>query len=100
MTPDSEMFGCDIEKFEKSVYESITYKAYGLNFVVTSILSDVQAMIALGQAENARQTINRIKYLLIEEQTKQKAAKERELERSFALENYQQAERDSFGREW
>ena len=58
------VYGCDIEEFVDSVFESITYQACGANMVVSSLMSDAQEQIANGDSEGARQTLNRAKYLL------------------------------------
>ena len=59
-----KMYGCNIEEFVASVTDSITYQLMGMPGVVCSLLSDVQEMIEHGSNEQARQYINRVKYLV------------------------------------
>ena len=63
-TREISMYGCDIEDFVDSVFDSITYQACGANMVVASLMSDAQELMAYGDNESARQTLNRAKYLL------------------------------------
>jgi hypothetical protein len=58
------MFGCDIDKFEESVLESHTYRNSGGGMVLMSLLSDVQEMIERDNKEDARQLVNRVKFLI------------------------------------
>lgn len=58
------VYGCDIEDFVDSVFESITYQACGVNMVVSGLMSDAQEQMAHGDVEGARQTLNRAKYLM------------------------------------
>jgi hypothetical protein len=59
-----KMYGCDIEPFLDSARSSITYTTGGPGFMAISLLSDVQELIAMGRAEEARQLLNRVKRLL------------------------------------
>lgn len=59
-----KMFGCEIEPFVKSCEDSIAFKFSGMGMVIISMLSDVQEMIERDMKEDARQTINRVKYLV------------------------------------
>lgn len=63
---DREMFGCDIDAFMADVQNSITYKLTGANMVVAGLMSDAQELLTedFYNAEAARQTLNRAKYLL------------------------------------
>lgn len=63
---EEKMFGCDIEMFKKSVEESLTFKMVGLGMVLASLMSDAQEMIARDMKEDARQTLNKAKYLITE----------------------------------
>ena len=63
-TREISMYGCDIEDFVDSVFDSITYQACGASMVVASLMSDAQELMAYGDTESARQTLNRAKYLL------------------------------------
>lgn len=59
------MYGCDLEDFIESVEQSMTFQLpCGKMMVIMSILSDAQEEIAMGQANRARQTVNRAKYLV------------------------------------
>jgi len=64
MTNDIKMYGCDIDAFMESVTNSITYKLTGANMVVAGLMSDAQELLALGDNERARQTLNCAKVLL------------------------------------
>ena len=59
-----QVYGCDIESFVDSVFESITYQACGANMVVAGLMSDAQEHMAHGDVEGARKTLNCAKYLL------------------------------------
>jgi hypothetical protein len=61
---DSQMYGCDFQKFLDSVTSSITYKFSGANMIVAGLMSDAQEQMAFGDAEGARQTLNRAKGVL------------------------------------
>jgi len=58
------MYGCDIVAFVESVTSSVTYKMTGANMVIAGLMSDAQEQIAFGDAEGARQSLNRAKCLL------------------------------------
>lgn len=61
-----KMFGVDsISDYMESVKSSMPYKAGGMEMVIVSLLSDAQEEIANGMAEEARQTINRVKFLVM-----------------------------------
>jgi hypothetical protein len=66
--PDTmAMFGCTATAFEAfiaSVDASITKQVAGPGMVVMSLLSDAQEHMAHGDLDEARQTINRAKYLI------------------------------------
>lgn len=53
----------DIDGFAKSVETSLTFKAGGPALVVISMLSDAQEELQFN-ADQARQTINRAKFIL------------------------------------
>ena len=61
---DSQMYGCDFQKFLDSVTNSITYKFSGANMIVAGLMSDAQEQMAFGDTEGARQTLNRAKGVL------------------------------------
>jgi len=59
------MFGVeDMKAFEAMIKSTMTYLDSGMSAVASSLLSDVQEQMAMGDTESARQTINRVKYLL------------------------------------
>lgn len=58
------MYGCDIEAFEESVVDSVTYRFTGANMVIAGLMSDAQEVMAFGDVESARKYLNQAKYLL------------------------------------
>lgn len=65
MNPAHERcFGCDPEEFVKDVEASVTFQVSGIGMVLMSMLSDAQEELAHGQADKARKTMNRVKYLI------------------------------------
>jgi hypothetical protein len=68
MKTDNEvkMFGCSIDTMREWIARSITYKVAGRDMFVASILSDAQELIGMGATEQARQLINRAKWVLFE----------------------------------
>jgi hypothetical protein len=64
MSNDLQMYGVEsIDAFLKSVKNCSTYKITGGFMVVAGLMSDAQEMIAYNSPEQARQTLNRAKYL-------------------------------------
>jgi hypothetical protein len=64
MSNDLQMYGVnDINAFFESVKNCATYKITGGFMVVAGLMSDAQEMIAYNSPEQARQTLNRAKYL-------------------------------------
>ena len=62
-----EMFGVsNMNEFNKCVEMSITYKIPGIGMVIMSLMSDAQEEMAHGCTEEARQTLNRAKWLIAE----------------------------------
>ena len=59
-------YGCDIAEFYQEIKDSITYKFAGAYMVVAGLMSDAQEELARGANEQARQTLNRAKYILME----------------------------------
>ncbi len=58
-------FGCDIDEFVESVKESMTFhQSGGLEMVLMSLMSDAQELMYQGDEDEARQTLNRAKYLI------------------------------------
>lgn len=66
VSKELSMYGCDIEAFKAYVKESMTYKMVGGAMCVAALLSDAQEMLAHGDNESARQTLNRAKALLFD----------------------------------
>ena len=63
---EERMYGCDLEHFRKIVEASPLCDIAGPGAVVISLLSDVQEMLMLNKLEDARQTINRVKFIINE----------------------------------
>lgn len=60
------MYGCDIEQFKASAKQSMTYRFSGGGMLVASLMSDAQELMAMGDVEQARQTLNKAKALLFD----------------------------------
>ena len=60
------MFGCDINEFKESIDDSITVKLAGIGMVIMGLMSDAQEEMSRGMNEQARQTLNRAKFLISE----------------------------------
>lgn len=67
------MYGCTEAKLRASVTESITFRLSGPAMIAASMLSDAQEMISTeygevtdSRAEEARQIINRAKWVMFE----------------------------------
>jgi hypothetical protein len=54
----------DIDSYIESVKESITYQFTGGNMIVAGLMSDAQELMAFGDTERARQTLNVAKTIL------------------------------------
>tara|TARA_R110000868_G_scaffold73090_3_gene212354 strand:+ start:245 stop:457 length:213 start_codon:yes stop_codon:yes gene_type:complete len=67
MNKEITMYGCDLEKFFENVERSGTYQIAGPLMIVAGLMSDAQEMMAFGDVESARQTLNRAKALLFRE---------------------------------
>ena len=70
---ETRMYGCTEAALRKSIEDSITFKLSGPMMVAASMLSDAQEMInteygevTFDRAEEARQTINRAKFIMFE----------------------------------
>jgi hypothetical protein len=61
---EQKMYGCDFAKFLDNVLRSATYRCSGANMVVAGLMSDAQELMAYGDAERARQTLNLAKAVL------------------------------------
>ena len=61
------MYGfADIDGYIDSVKDSTTYRYSGANMVVAGLMSDAQGLMAHGNKERARQTLNIAKALIFE----------------------------------
>ena len=60
------MYGCDIDQFKASATRSMTYRFSGGGMLVASLMSDAQELMAMGDVEQARQTLNKAKALLFD----------------------------------
>jgi hypothetical protein len=64
---NESMYGfADIDAYVESVKDSITYKFTGGNMVVAGLMSDAQELMAVGDVERARQTLNVAKTIMFE----------------------------------
>lgn len=61
-----KMFGCTSAELKESVEKSTTWNFDGAAMVVASMLSDAQEELVHGMNEEARQTLNRAKFVLFE----------------------------------
>lgn len=61
------MYGVeDIDQYIRDLTNSITYKCSGGHLVVAGLMSDAQELLAMGDAERARKTLNIAKHVLFE----------------------------------
>lgn len=60
------MYGCAIADFKESLEDSFTFKVSGPAMIAMSLMSDAQEEMSHGMVENARQTLNRAKWVLSE----------------------------------
>lgn len=61
------MYGvADIDQFIRDLTDSITYKCSGGHMVVAGLMSDAQELMAGGDTELARKTLNVAKHVLFE----------------------------------
>ena len=66
-TRNESMYGfSDIEGYIESVKKSITYQFTGANMVVAGLMSDAQELMAHGDTERARQTLNVAKAIMFQ----------------------------------
>ena len=62
---NESMYGfADIDAYVESVKDSITYKFTGGNMVVAGLMSDAQELMAHGDTERARQSLNIAKTIM------------------------------------
>jgi hypothetical protein len=66
-TRNEAMYGfADIDAYIESVKQSITYKFTGGNMIVAGLMSDAQELMAHGDVERARQTLNVAKTIMFQ----------------------------------
>lgn len=58
------MFGCTEAQMREAVEESLTFRFQGPAFMAASLISDAQEEINWENTEDARQTLNRAKWIL------------------------------------
>ena len=63
---DIAMYGCTTEDILEAMENAIT----GAEFLAISIMSDAQVMIEMGRGEEARQFINRAKFIMFKNMEK------------------------------
>ena len=61
-----KMFGIRLELLKESIEKSLTFKLQGPSMVAASMMSDAQEELVRGMTEEARQTLNRAKWVLFE----------------------------------
>lgn len=61
---EQNVYGCKLNEFINSVSRSSTYRCSGANMVVAGLMSDAQELMAYGDVERARQTLNLAKAVL------------------------------------
>jgi len=64
------MFGCTESQMREAVEESLSFRFSGPAFMAASLMSDAQEEIVRGLSEDARQTLNRAKWIIFEYCTK------------------------------
>jgi len=63
-TSTRNMYGCDIDRFIAQITSGATYRISGANMIVAGLMSDAQELLALGESEQARKTLNLAKAIL------------------------------------
>jgi len=58
------MFGCTVAQMREAVEESLTFRFAGPAMMAMSLMSDAQEEIVRELDEDARQTLNRAKWIL------------------------------------
>ena len=58
------MLGCTEAQMREAVEESLSFRFRGPSFMAASLMSDAQEEIVRGLSEDARQTLNRAKWIL------------------------------------
>jgi hypothetical protein len=59
-----KMYGCDIDRFIAQITSGATYRISGASMIVAGLMSDAQELLALGENEQARKTLNCAKAVL------------------------------------
>lgn len=59
-----QMFGCTEAQMREAVEQSLTFRFQGPAFMAASLISDAQEEINWENTEDARQTLNRAKWIL------------------------------------
>ena len=59
-----KMFGCTEAQMREAVEQSLTFRFQGPAFMAASLISDAQEEINWENTEDARQTLNRAKWIL------------------------------------
>jgi len=60
------MFGCTGDELKHMVETSLTFKISGPVMLAMGMMSDAQEELAFGHPDNARKTLNRAKFVLME----------------------------------
>lgn len=61
------MYGvADIDEWKRSMRDCATYKSVGANMVIAGLMSDAQELMAHGDVERARKTLNIAKSVLFD----------------------------------
>ena len=63
---ERSMYGCSMADFKESLEDSFTFRVSGPAMCAMSLMSDAQEEMTHGMVENARQTLNRAKWILSE----------------------------------
>jgi hypothetical protein len=73
---EQDMYGCTEEELRAGVENCITFKLSGAEMMTVSVLSDAQELIDMDRKEEARQYINRAKWVIINYLHSKEAVKE------------------------
>ena len=65
------MFGCTTAQMREAVEESLSFRFSGPAMYAMSLMSDAQEEIVRGLEEDARQTLNRAKWIVLTYLTKE-----------------------------
>ena len=64
-TREIKCYGFTLERMREIFEGSLTFRLFGPEELVMSLMSDAQEEIALGSSEKARQTLNQAKWILM-----------------------------------